>query len=556
MPLTNGRTFAGYTIIRLLGSGGMAEVYLAQHPRLPRNDALKVMSEAITADTDFRERFLREADLAATLWHPHIVGVHDRGEFEGHLWISMDYVEGTDAGQLVKGRYPAGIRAQDVCAIVTAVADALDYAHKRGLLHRDVKPANILLTQPEEGKRRILLADFGIARPMGDISGLTATNFTVGTLAYAAPEQLMGADIDGRADQYALAATAYHLLTGSQPYPHSNPAVVISRHLNAPVPALADTRPELGRLDPVLAAALAKDPVDRFTRCVDFARAFAEQAETARQAPAAPTAPARLAPKQTLGTSRDPVPSKASSNPNSWVGLEGDGLSVLPRWLRSFLLEPLRWCGTRGNSGPLRPHPPPESKHLRPLLPPSPHLPAQQHPRQRRSLPQWRLSTANLPTVTLKCRRCLHRPASPTSSLATHRQRRSTPAFTVVHLPLPVPACVGRPMRELCCVAMIPGTGSFVAWPTRIRCRLCSRQRRRCRLGCFWTTALNAACAMEAPGVAETTACTPPTVAAPARTSLSSKGPPCRPSTVLTPCGRSKSVHSGRATSHHPRRTP
>ena len=167
VSVTVGATFAGYTILRMLGSGGMAEVYLAQHPRLPRSDALKVMSEAITADTDFRERFHREADLAATLWHPHIVGVHDRGEFEGHLWISMDYVEGTDAAQLVKDRYPAGMPIQDVCAIVTAVADALDYAHKRGLLHRDVKPANILLTEPEDGKRRILLADFGIARPLG-----------------------------------------------------------------------------------------------------------------------------------------------------------------------------------------------------------------------------------------------------------------------------------------------------------------------------------------------------------------------------------------------------
>ena len=109
---------------------------------------------------------------------------------------------------------------QDVCAIVTAVADALDYAHQRGLLHRDVKPANILLTDPEDGKRRIMLADFGVARPLGDISGLTATNFTVGTLTYTAPEQLMGADLDGRADQYALAATAFHLLTGAPPFQH------------------------------------------------------------------------------------------------------------------------------------------------------------------------------------------------------------------------------------------------------------------------------------------------------------------------------------------------
>jgi serine/threonine protein kinase, bacterial len=175
MPLATGTTFAGYTILRLLGSGGMAEVYLAQHPRLPRRDALKVVSEAITADTDFRERFHRQADLASTLWQPHIVGVHDCGEFDGRLWIAMDYVAGTDAGQLVKNRYPAGMSTEDACAIVTAVADALDYAHKRGLLHRDVKPANILLTEPEDGKRRILLADFGIARPPADISGLTAT---------------------------------------------------------------------------------------------------------------------------------------------------------------------------------------------------------------------------------------------------------------------------------------------------------------------------------------------------------------------------------------------
>ncbi len=278
MPLACGATFADYTILRRLGSGGMAEVYLAQHPRLPRRDALKVMSEAITADTDFRERFLREADLTATLWHPNIVQVHDRGEFDGHLWISMDYVEGTDAARLVKDRYPAGMPIQDVCAIVTAVADALDYAHKRGLLHRDVKPANILLTEPEDGKRRILLADFGIARPLGDISGLTATNFTVGTLAYAAPEQLVGADIDGRADQYALAATAFHLLTGAPPFQHDNPVAVISQHLTAPPPKLSDRRPELASLDDVLSTALAKDPADRFDRCDEFAAALREHA--------------------------------------------------------------------------------------------------------------------------------------------------------------------------------------------------------------------------------------------------------------------------------------
>ncbi len=301
MPLRSGTTFAGYKIIRLLGSGGMAEVYLGQHPRLPRQYALKVLSEGMTADTEFRKRFHREADLAATLSHPNIVGVHDRGEFDGQLWIAMDYVEGTDAGQLVKDRYPAGMPVEDVCAVVTAVADALDYAHKRRLLHRDVKPANILLTEPEEGTRRILLADFGIARPLGDVSGLTATNFTVGTLAYAAPEQLMGEEIDGRADQYALAATAHQLLTGSQLFPHSNPAVVISQHLNASPPAVSQHRPELADLDAILAKALSKAPADRYTRCMDFARALADEADAVPQPSAfAPTAEAKVRAKTAL----------------------------------------------------------------------------------------------------------------------------------------------------------------------------------------------------------------------------------------------------------------
>src|SRR5246127_1091702 len=127
MPLASGETFAGYTILRLLGRGEMSEVYLAQHPRLPRRDALKILPEATTADSGFRERFHREAELAATLWHPNIVQVHDRGEFGGQLWLAMDYVEGADAAQLMSGRYPAGMPTRDACAVVAAVAAALDY---------------------------------------------------------------------------------------------------------------------------------------------------------------------------------------------------------------------------------------------------------------------------------------------------------------------------------------------------------------------------------------------------------------------------------------------
>ncbi len=277
MPLADGQVIAGYTIVRTLGAGGMGEVYLAQHPRLPRRDALKVLPASVSSDDEYRQRFNREADIAATLWHPHIVEVHDRGEVDGQLWIAMDFVEGTDAAALLAERYPTGMPPEDVVRIVTAVADALDYAHQRHLLHRDVKPANILLANPGAVDERIMLADFGIARRTNEASPLTATNMTVGTVAYAAPEQLKGDAIDGRADQYALAATAFQLLTGTPPFQHSNPAVVISAHLTAEPPSIGERRPELAELGPVFAKALAKSPAERYDRCIDFARALQHQ---------------------------------------------------------------------------------------------------------------------------------------------------------------------------------------------------------------------------------------------------------------------------------------
>ena len=236
MPLANGQNYAGYTILRELGAGGMGIVYLAQHPRSPRRDALKVLPAALTVNDEYRQRFNREADIAASLWHPHIVEVHDRGELDGRLWIAMDYIEGTDTWSMLQERYPNGMPPDAVVKIVRAVAEALDYAHQQQLLHRDVKPSNILLSHPGEPDERIFLADFGIAKWVDDSSGLTGTNVAVGTVAYAAPEQLMGEKVDGRVDQYALAATAFHLLTGTPLFQHSNPAIVISQHLSTPPP--------------------------------------------------------------------------------------------------------------------------------------------------------------------------------------------------------------------------------------------------------------------------------------------------------------------------------
>ncbi|PQM50313.1 serine/threonine protein kinase [Mycolicibacter virginiensis] len=316
MSLSTGDGFAGYTIVRLLGSGGMGEVYLAQHPRLPRLDAVKVLRTDISDDGEFRDRFIQEADLAAALTHPNILAVHDRGEYDDQLWIATPFIDGTDAAHLLRDRYTTGMPVHEALTIITAIASALDYAHDRGLLHRDVKPANLLLSNPDnDGQRRIYLADFGIARPIADAKGLTATNLTVGTVAYAAPEQLMGDALDGRADQYALAATAYHLFTGAPLYTHENPVAVISRHLHGETPALSDRRAELAPLDTAMSIGLAKDPNRRFANCSQFAQALANHDSALSTRPnlasASPVA-ASVARPAPAGTATEPAAARPS----------------------------------------------------------------------------------------------------------------------------------------------------------------------------------------------------------------------------------------------------
>ncbi|NNH69732.1 protein kinase [Nocardia uniformis] len=291
--LSNGDVFAGYVIERQLGRGGMGSVYLAKHPRLPRMTALKLLNREMVFDKEIRARFEREADLVAQLDHHNIVTVYDRGLEDGQMWISMQYVDGVDAAAVDATTLPPERAVQ----IVAETGDALDYAHRNEVLHRDVKPANILLARATGGKgERVYLTDFGIARLRDDSGHLTQTGTFTATLAYASPEQLTGSALDGHSDQYSLACTLFWLLTGAGPFQATNPAAVIQGHLQNQPPQLSAARPGLPpALDLVIAKAMAKRPEDRFNSCAEFAAA-ARQALTSPSAPAMPLVNPHTAP--------------------------------------------------------------------------------------------------------------------------------------------------------------------------------------------------------------------------------------------------------------------
>ncbi|MFD0363856.1 protein kinase [Nocardia sp. GCM10030253] len=269
--LHKGDVFAGYAIQRVLGQGGMGTVYLAKHPRLPRLTALKLLNRELYSDTEIRGRFEREADLVAQLDHPNIVTVYDRGAEDEQLWISMQFVPGADASSADVNVLEPGRAVQ----IVGDTAKALDFAHANGVLHRDVKPANILLAKAPIGQpERVLLTDFGIAGVRDSDTTLSSAGSITATLAYAAPEQLLGLPLDDRADQYALACTLFWMLTGLGPYSGANPAAVINGHLYGQVPSVCRARPGIPPgLDGVLARALSKRSADRFGSCSEFAAA-------------------------------------------------------------------------------------------------------------------------------------------------------------------------------------------------------------------------------------------------------------------------------------------
>jgi serine/threonine protein kinase len=269
--LAPGSRVAGYLLERLVGVGGTAAVFRARDERLGRVVALKLL----TGDERVRRRFEREARAVAAVDHPHIIPIYEAGEAGGVLFIAMRFVAGDDL-RVVVGR-EGSLRSRRAARFISAVASALDAAHSVGLVHRDVKPANMLVDVGPGRPEHVYLSDFGLARGMLSVGGPTRAGQFLGTPDYAAPEQINGRSVDGRADQYALACVAYTLLSGSLPFEREEPMAVLYAHLFAPPPRVTSVRPDLSAaVDQVLARALAKAPEDRYGSCGAFADALRE----------------------------------------------------------------------------------------------------------------------------------------------------------------------------------------------------------------------------------------------------------------------------------------
>jgi YVTN family beta-propeller protein len=261
-----GREILGYRLESLIGRGGMGVVYRAYDLRLKRSVALKLVAPELSQDERFRERFLAETELVTSLEHPNVVPIYDAGDVDGQLYLAMRYVEGSDLKSLLTQEGP--LEPAQAIAIAAQVGAALDAAHRHGLVHRDVKPSNVLLDTDEH----VYLTDFGLARRLGEAEPVVATEVSLGTPAYASPEQIAGGGVDGRADVYALGCLLYECLAGTVPYPHRSELAVLWAHLQEAPPGISAYR----QLEPVLSTALAKDRDDRYQTCGELVEAARE----------------------------------------------------------------------------------------------------------------------------------------------------------------------------------------------------------------------------------------------------------------------------------------
>ncbi|MFE6280861.1 serine/threonine-protein kinase [Streptomyces sp. NPDC057877] len=279
-----GRQIAGYRIEEEIGHGGMAVVYRARDLRLERTVALKLLAPELARNVTFRLRFTRESRVAAAIDHPHIVPVFEAGETDGVLYIAMRYVPGSDLRHLLDraGPLPPGTALR----IATQVASALDAAHEHGLVHRDVKPGNVLVARGTDSDHpeHVYLTDFGLTKKSLSLTGFTRVGQFVGTLDYIAPEQISGRPVDGRCDVYALACVVHELLTGHPPFRRDDDMALLWAHQYDDPPLLTAGRPDLPpAVDPVFAQAMSKSPEDRHESCLAFVTALRDAARSAPQ---------------------------------------------------------------------------------------------------------------------------------------------------------------------------------------------------------------------------------------------------------------------------------
>ncbi len=268
-----GTVFAGYRIERVLGRGGMGVVYLATELGLERPVALKVIRSDVADDERFRERFRLESRTAASVEDPRVVTVFAAGERDGLAFVAMRYVPGVDLQRLTASRGP--LPPERAAAVIAQVAEGLDAVHAAGLVHRDVKPANVIIAEGESYRTdpRAYLTDFGLAKAVAAAGGLTATGEVIGTVDYMAPEQIQADRVDARTDVYALGGVLFHAVTGEVPYSAPESSAKMWAHLNEPPPSARSSGAETGVLDDVIRRAMAKDPADRYPSAGDLGRA-------------------------------------------------------------------------------------------------------------------------------------------------------------------------------------------------------------------------------------------------------------------------------------------
>ncbi|MEV7138910.1 serine/threonine-protein kinase [Streptomyces tauricus] len=287
-----GKQIAGYRIEREVGRGGMAVVYRAKDLRLDRTVALKLLAPELARNDTFRKRFTYESRVAAAIDHPHIVPVFEAGETDGVLYIAMRYVAGRDLRHLLDKEGP--LAATVATRIAVQVASALDAAHDHGLVHRDVKPGNILVAAGTDSDHpeHVYLTDFGLTKKSLSLTGFTTVGQFVGTLDYVAPEQISGRPVDGRCDVYSLACVVYETLAGGPPFQRDDDMALLWAHQYDVPPAVSGKRPDLARgVDDVLAKALAKSPDDRYGSCLAFVAALRAAAVGEPEKPWAPPSP-------------------------------------------------------------------------------------------------------------------------------------------------------------------------------------------------------------------------------------------------------------------------